>query len=106
MTDREEILKRMKKIEDYFLRQSSDNKSFEPELHCAKIIREKVGEVIQLTAKDADEILEIFNETNAGQHYNGSAWMDYQLHLRHLLTLDNLKIEIDNASGRMRLNIG
>ena len=106
MTERQEIFKRMKKIEDYFQQCSLDDKLFEPELWCVKIIREKVGDVNKLTTKQAEEILEIYNETNAGQHYSGSGWMDYQLHLRHLLTVDNFKIEVDNASGRMRINAG
>lgn len=106
MTERQEILKRMKKIEDYFEQCSADNKLFRPEFECAKTIRDIVGHGSQLTRQEAEEIVKIHNGTNAGQHHSGSGWMDYQLHLRHLLTVDNLKVEIESSSGQMRINAG
>ena len=94
MTEAHEILQRMKKIEDYFQRCSMDNKLFIPEYECAKKIREIAGHGNQLTEREADDILKIYNETNEQKHYDGSGWMDYQLHLSHLMKVNNLNIKI------------
>ncbi len=94
----------MKKIEDYFQQSSFDNILFQPEFLCAQRIRAKIENIEFLTISDAEDILKIYNETNAGQHYDGSGWFDYQLHLRLLITIDNLKVDMDNTSGRMRIN--
>jgi len=102
MTERQEILGRMK-IEDYFERYSINNKLVEPEYACIKVIREKLESATQLTMSDAEEILKIYNRTHDLQQYHGSGWLDYQLHLRSLLTVDNFQIEVDKRNGRMRL---
>jgi hypothetical protein len=104
MTEREEILKRMKKIGGCFQQHSLDNDLFQPEFLCAKTIREKVETLGHLTTRDAEDILKIINKTNTGQHYNGSGWSDYQLHLKKLFTVDDLKVDIDNFSGWMSIN--
>lgn len=104
MTERNEILKSMKKIEDYFQRCSQDNELFKPEFECARAIRHKVESVKRLTTKQAKDVLKIYNEANAGQHYDGSGWKDYQLHLRHLLTVDTFKIEIELPVGRITIS--
>jgi hypothetical protein len=106
MTERQEVLKRMKKIEDYFQQNSLNNILFEPEFQCAKKIREKIAVLGQLTIKDVEDILKIYNEANAGRHHRGSGWIDYQLHLRHLFNIDDLKVDVDDLSGRMRINAG
>jgi hypothetical protein len=103
MTERLEILERMKKIEGYFQRHASENKAFNPEFECARAIRERVVQGNHLTIQDVHDILKICNETNAGPHYNGSGWLDYQLHLRHLLTVDGFIVDVDNNSGQMRI---
>lgn len=90
----------MKKIEDYFQQQSSDNDLFLPEYLCAKAIREKLDSLRFIPHKDAEDILAIFNKANSEDHYDGSGWSDYQLHLRALLSLNNLKVDVDNT-GRM-----
>ena len=91
-------------IEDYFQQNSLNNVLFQPEFECAKTVREKTVE--RLTGKNAEDILRLYNETNAGQHYNGSGWFDYQLHLKQLLIIDNFKVQVDNSSGRMRISGG
>jgi hypothetical protein len=106
MTERQEVLKRMKKIEDYFQKNSLNNILFEPQFQCAKAIREKIGDLGQLAVKDVEDILKIYNEVNAGRHDNGSGWLDYQMHLRHLFNIDDLKVDVDDLSGRMRINAG
>lgn len=106
MTDRQEVLKRMKRIEDYFQRNSLDNVLFQPEFLCAKTIRERIETIGHLTTQDAEDLLKIYNETNAGQHYDGSGWFDYQLHLRILFKIDNLKAEVDFTTGRISINAG
>lgn len=95
----------MKKIEEYFQRYSSDNNLFQPEFLCARAIRQKVEGAGRLTTGDAEDILKIYNETNVGQHDNGSGWLDYQLHLQHLLSIDNIKFDVDNSSMQIRLII-
>jgi hypothetical protein len=57
--------------------------------------------VQRLTANDAVDIVMLFNETNNGQHYNGSGWMDFRLHLIHLFTMDKLNFGVDSATGQI-----
>jgi hypothetical protein len=104
MTERQVVLERMKKIEDYFQYNSLRNVLFHPEFVCASIIREKSEVAEFLTNKNAEDILKVYNETNAGDHYDGSGWQDYQLHLINLLTIDGFDIQFDNSSGHMRIS--
>jgi hypothetical protein len=103
MIDRQEVLKKMKKIEDYFQQNSLNNALFKSEFECARTIRGIAEKLESLTSEDVAYILNVYNETNAGEHYSGSGWLDYQLHLIHLLTIDNFEIQVDNSSGQMRI---
>jgi hypothetical protein len=97
MIERGEILTRMKSIENYLQDCSTNDILFKPELDCAKAIWQIVENSVQLTAENAEEIIRIFNHTNATPHYNGSGWIDYRLHLQRLLTVDNFNIEYVNG---------
>ena len=95
----------MLSIEDYFHRNARDNELFKPQFECARIIRLHMNGKTQLKMQDVGYILDVYNETNAGIHDGGSGWYDYQLHLRHLLALDNFEVKIDAATGRLRMNL-
>jgi hypothetical protein len=100
MAEREKILKEMKKIEAYFQQYSSGKDLFHPELLCAKTTRKKIEKVTgHLTTRDVEDILKIYNETTTGSHYDGSGWLDYQIHLRQLLTIDSFNIDVVQVVG-------
>ena len=90
---KKEILTRMEKIEGYFGSLSETNELFKPEFDCAKKIRELLVKKNKLTLQDVESILKIYNDTNDGKHYNGSGWLDYRLHLMHLLSVEGFRVE-------------
>lgn len=104
MIERHEVLRRLKIFEARFQSSCSISIYFEPEYRCAKAINEKLEDLKCLTRKDAEEILKIYNETNSGEHYDGSAWFDFQLHLRMLFKHDNLIIENEKFSTYFTLH--
>jgi len=103
MNDRHEILGRMRKIENYFLRNIETHELFQPEFECARTINDLLEKNEQLTTTVAENILSIYNKTNAAEHYAGSGWFDYQLHLIHILKLHNLITEMNHHTGQINL---
>jgi hypothetical protein len=103
MIDRQQVLKEMKSIEGYFLRNIATHALFQPEFECARTINAILEQHEGLTVTVAEEILSIYNKTNAAQHYAGSGWFDYQLHLIHILNLHNIPLEMNHRTGQISL---
>jgi hypothetical protein len=80
------------------------NKLFEPEFHCANFVVKKLEETFHINRSDAEQILSEFNNVQAKPHYNGSGWMDFQLQLTALLSLGNFPVDVDNATGNMKIS--
>jgi hypothetical protein len=100
-----EILARMEKFEGYFGSLSETNELFKPEFDCAKKIKELIRQNDTLTPQDVEIILKVYNDTNDGRHYNGSGWLDYRLHLIHLLSIDGFKVEEERLTGRVHYSL-
>jgi hypothetical protein len=103
MIDRQQVLKEMKSIESYFLRNIATHELFQPEFECARTVNNLLEQNPNLTVTVAEEILSIYNKTNAAQHYDGSGWFDYQLHLIHILNLHNIPTKMDHHTGAINL---
>ena len=101
MIERQEVLGRMKSIEEYFL--TSTHKLLQPEFECAHAINELLEQNEELTATVVEDILSIYNKTNAGEHHGGCGWSDYQFHLVHILKLHEIKTEVDDHTKRITL---
>jgi hypothetical protein len=101
-----EILARMEKFEGYFDSLSETNELFKPEFECAKRIKELFRQKDTLTLRDIESILKIYNDINDGKHYNGSGWLDYRLHLMHLLSIEGFTVEEENGTGRILKSVG
>ncbi len=99
MIERQEVLGRMKSIEDYFL--NTAHQLLQPEFECAHAINELLEQNEELTATVVEDILGIYNKINAGEHHGGCGWSDYQFHLAHILKLHEIKTEIDDRTKRI-----
>ena len=99
--ERQQILARMRKLEDYFQEHAAHNELFVSEFNCARAVRQVIEHRSStLNNDEVQEIVRICNDTYAVPHYNGSAWMDYQLHLKHLLAVDNFNLDLKQLNGK------
>ena len=94
----------MRRITEYFREHSSNDRHFRLEFEAAKRMLDNLDHTSKLNLETATDIVKIYNETTAAGHGGGSGWLDFQLHLKHLLTIDNLKVEIDKSSGRLSVS--
>lgn len=74
----------MVRLDRYFEGCIKDNFLFEPESKCSKKILEIISKN-RLEVSDFKEIVRMFNETGEIEHYSGSGWLDYALHLSSYL---------------------
>ena len=103
MANRQEVLERMRRIEGYFSRNIATHELFQPEFECAHAINNLLEQNENLTTTIVEDILSIYNKTNTAEHYAGSGWFDYQLHLMHILKLHNLTPEMNHHTGQIYL---
>ena len=46
-------------------------------------------------------LVELFNEMNKIEHYNGSGWLDYKMHLSSVLKQFGFKVESNDDELRL-----
>ncbi|MFD1000290.1 hypothetical protein ACFQ21_13285 [Ohtaekwangia kribbensis] len=101
MIERQEVLGRMKSIEEYF--SNATHQLLQPEFECAHAINELLEQNEELTTTVVEDILSIYNKANAGEHHGGCGWSDYQFHLVHILELHEIKTEVNDHTKRITL---
>jgi hypothetical protein len=103
MIDPQEVLKKMRRTENYFLRSIAYCELFRPELECAKAINDLLEQNETLTTIVAGNILSIYNNTNAAQHYDGCGWFDYRFYVIHMLRLHGFKVGVNQHTGQISI---
>lgn len=78
------LLANMNSIGNYFHEQSKTNPMFAPEFEASAAIIERIEKGFSLQ-KDADEVISIYNSLKTVEHYNGSGWFDFGIHLKGYL---------------------
>lgn len=82
----------MGQICEYFRRNAQDQPLFEPEFKTASFINAIIESLSDLQQEDVVRILHAINATEDIEHYEGSGWMDYKMHLNALLKKNGFDI--------------
>ncbi|RZJ99751.1 MAG: hypothetical protein EOO46_22050 [Flavobacterium sp.] len=80
----------------YFENNIPNHELFRPEFE----ISEKINSILEkkdaLTKSDVDDILNLLNDFEKIEHYDGSGWYDYQIQLAYFLRLSGFDTEVKN----------
>ena len=93
---KEDPYKGMLAICEYFKSNIENNSLFQSEFALAEKINSNIAQTDQLSKVDVVELLQTCNGINNIEHYNGSAWLDYKMHLVHLLKLNGFEVAATN----------
>jgi hypothetical protein len=88
---------RLNWFERYFSNNVKNDILFEPEFEAAKEIN-LIARQEELRQEDFLRIIEIFNVANNAEHYNGSGWMDFRLHIQGMIRAYGLDVIIVNGN--------
>jgi len=77
----------------YFERNIQNNPLFEPEFKVSQKINDEIEKLMQLSPASAIRIVDLFNEINQTEHYNGTGRLDHKMHLIGLLSTNGCKTE-------------
>ncbi len=83
----------MQRICSYFESFIGKDNLFYPEYVAALAINSLVEALEVLKESDVQKILDIIKETENKEHYNGSGWFDYKLHVFHFLKNNNFDVD-------------
>ena len=81
----EEHFDRMRMMVRTFKSNSIKHPTFLPEFKASKSINEIIESTTKPTEETFSEILKILSEIDLTEHYNGSQWHDYKIHLNAIL---------------------
>jgi len=74
--------------------QSKEENLFLPEYLASKEINEIIKRIENLAELDFKTIIEIIKKTENSNHYSGSLWYDYKIHLSAILKENGFKSSI------------
>jgi uncharacterized protein (DUF58 family) len=77
----EKELRDLIRMRFYFERHASGNRLFVPEYKAALAIAELLEKGDAFTMEDAAKVRTIIKEVESGEHYDGSGWLDFKIHL-------------------------
>jgi hypothetical protein len=77
----------------YFGQHSQKDPLFQPEYEVSKAINSIIEQRVILTKLDVIEVLNLLNDIDKVEHYNGSGWYDYQIRLAFFLRLSGFNTE-------------
>jgi hypothetical protein len=80
-------------LSTYFERHMQNQELFRPEYEVSKTINSILKEKDALAKTDVVEILNLLNDIDKVEHYDGSGWHDYQIQLAHFLSLNGFNTE-------------
>lgn len=72
---------------------SQRNFLFEPEFNISLKINNEIKKLEKVTQSNAIKLIDLFNEINNIEHYDGSAWLDYKIHLASFLSINGHKVK-------------
>src|SRR5689334_23269189 len=98
---KENTLNEMISICNYFEKNSGKQPLFKPELEAVKKINELLTNALEITKQLAFEVITLYNDVNTLEHYNGSGWYDYKLHL--IQFFNNHGIEVSSTKNELSL---
>jgi hypothetical protein len=85
--DLQTILSEMEAICAYFKRNIENNVLFTPEYTIAAAINKRLKSGKPVTADTAKAILRLMSKLTPDNHYDGSGWLDYKMHLNAVFQL-------------------
>src|SRR6185436_13823024 len=103
MINKGDIFNRMISISNYFEKNAANNISFQPEAKASKTINKLIETLQELRKDDIQRMVDIINNVENIQHYNGSGWMDYKMHFLCLLRQNGFDVEWEHIS-KMKMN--
>lgn len=77
----------------YFGQHSQNDPLFQPEYEVSKAINSIIEQRSILTKSDVIDVLNLLNDIDKVEHYNGSGWFDYQIRLAYFLRLSGFNTE-------------
>ena len=88
-----EVLAGLQMVCANFERNNQKNLLFMPEYVVSKAINSILEQRDNFTKADVIEVLNLFNDIDKVEHYDGSGWFDYQIRLAYFLQLNGFKTE-------------
>ena len=89
-----EHFKRMEMMCKTFAEKSKSNSLFLPEYETSEKINGMICSINKPTESDFNKIIDLIKKTDLKEHYNGSQWYDYKIHLNALLRENGFKSNI------------
>jgi len=96
-----DVLHRLHLRSAYFERNIKNHEIFRPEFDVSRKINSILERKDALTKSDVDEILNLLNDIDEVEHYDGSGWYDYQIQLAYFLKLNSFETEFENRKLRL-----
>ena len=81
----EEHFKRMEMMSRYFKEKSIINSAYLPEYKISEEINKMICKIEKPILSDFEKIVELMKNIENTDHYGGSHWHDYQIHLNAIL---------------------
>ncbi len=81
---------------------SVTDSSFKPEFETARLINQMISKTQPLLKKDVQTMIDIINEVEDQDHFNGTGWLDYKMHCTSIMIREGFKVTIDK-SNRIKL---
>jgi hypothetical protein len=90
---KEKIFIEMKMISESFGKNADEFPLFRPEFLATQKINNIIENANILSRELASEMLQIINDLNSVEHYDGSGWLDFKMHLNYFLRKNGFKVE-------------
>ena len=87
-----DTFERMKRISAYFKNHAESNPLFKIEFEISARINTLICGLEELTISDIKEMISKINETEKQNHYVGSGWTDYKMHLFSLIKINGFQV--------------
>jgi hypothetical protein len=84
---------RMKLFCNKFEQSSMGNAAFYPEYVTSKKINEMVESIPNFSKSDAEKVVDILNKMYQVEHYDGSMWLDYRIHVAKMLSMKGFRTD-------------
>jgi hypothetical protein len=86
-----EHFERMEMMCETFADKSKMDSLFIPEFETSEEINEMIRSINKPTESDFNKIIDLIKKTDLREHYDGSQWHDYKIHLNALLRYNGFK---------------
>jgi hypothetical protein len=83
----------MKMMSETFGKNADEFPLFKPEYLTTKRINNIIESANTLSRELVNEMLQLINDLNSVEHYDGSGWLDYKIHLNYFLRMNGFEVE-------------